>query len=294
MPAETAEMVAAQAEPDVAARCTGVTKIYWTPTGEVHAVQSIDAVFPAAEVTAVVGPSGSGKSSLLRMLAAVDRPTAGQVRIADHEIGGMRPTQLRRLRRKQIGYVFQRPADNLISYLTVADHMRLAGRLRRMGRKRTESDAGDLLEALGLTERRNHLPHQLSGGEQQRLAFAQVVVGRPAMVVADEPTAELDSASGQALLDSIIELARLGTAFVVSTHDPAAVRAADRTLYLRHGALQAESTKGQQHMDLHDIQPLAVIDQSGRIQLPPEALKLFPARRAVLRWDDDEVRITPP
>jgi len=163
-----------------------------------------------------------------------------------------------------------------------------------MGRKRTESDAGDLLEALGLTERRNHLPHQLSGGEQQRLAFAQVVVGRPAMVVADEPTAELDSASGQALLDSIIELARLGTAFVVSTHDPAAVRAADRTLYLRHGALQAESTKGQQHMDLHDIQPLAVIDQSGRIQLPPEALKLFPARRAVLRWDDDEVRITPP
>ena len=270
-----------------AAECVGVTKIYWTATGEVHALQAVDAQFPDAAVTAVVGPSGSGKSSLLRILAALDRPTAGQMRIGDVETAALRPAQLRRLRRRMVGYVFQRPADNLISYLTVEEHMRLASRLRRTKDPRAETD--DLLASLGIHARKDHLPHQLSGGEQQRLAFAQAVVGRPAIVVADEPTAELDTVSGEALLRTIVDLARRGTAFVVATHDPAAMQVADRTLFLRHGALHAEAKAGT-----NEAQPLAVIDGSGRIQLPPNALKLFPDRRAVITLDDGEVRITPP
>jgi putative ABC transport system ATP-binding protein len=155
--------------------------------------------------------------------------------------------------------------------------------------KRAERDGAELLELLGIAERRKHLPHQLSGGEQQRVAFAQGVMGSPPLVVADEPTAELDSASGQALLSKVRELAGRGTGFVIATHDAAAVKSADRTLYLRHGALHAESTG-----EAGDREPLAIIDQSGRIQLPPKALKLFPDRRAVINLDDGEVRITPP
>ena len=138
---------------------------------------------------------------------------------------------------------------------------------------------------MGLKDRFDHLPRQLSGGEQQRLAMAQAVVGRPTLVVADEPTAELDSASGRALLDTVIELAASGIAFVIATHDPQVVEEADSTLYLRHGAVEAESIQAR---------ALSVIDAAGRIQLPPEALKLFPDRRAKLTFDGDEVRITPP
>jgi putative ABC transport system ATP-binding protein len=271
-----------------AATCAGVVKIYWTATGEVHALQSVDALFPGSAVTALVGPSGSGKSSLLRILGAMDVPTAGQVRVGGVDLAGLSRRRLRRVRRRLVGYVFQRPADNLVSYLTVAEHMRLAARLRGLGRK-ADREAGDILEALGIAGRRNHLPHQLSGGEQQRLAFAQAVLGAPSLVVADEPTAELDSVTGRALLGTVVELARQGTAFVVATHDPAAMGVADRTLYLRHGALHAESTA-----DGGKAEPLAVIDQSGRIQLPPRALRLFPDRRATIRLEDGEVRILPP
>jgi putative ABC transport system ATP-binding protein len=273
---------------EVAATCTGVVKIYWTATGEVHALQSVDARFPAGTVTAVVGPSGSGKSSLLRILAAMDRPTAGQVRIGDVEVGGLGRAGLRRVRRRMVSYVFQRPSHNLVSYLSVEEHLRLVARLRRLGRA-GEREGAELLELLGIADRRKHLPHQLSGGEQQRVAFAQGVLGAPPLVVADEPTAELDSTSGLALLSTVRELAGRGTGFVIATHDPAAVRSADRTLYLRHGALHAESTG-----EVGDREPLAIIDQSGRIQLPPKALRLFPDRRAVITFDDGEVRITPP
>jgi putative ABC transport system ATP-binding protein len=129
------------------------------------------------------------------------------------------------------------------------------------------------------------LPKHLSGGEQQRLAFAQAVVGGPALVVADEPTAELDSETAGALVRSIHELAKQGSTFVVSTHDPDVVAASDQVLALRHGALEAETRLARR---------LSVIDEAGRIQLPPEALKLFPGRRAEITVLDGDVRITPP
>ena len=265
----------------VAARCAGLVKIYWTATGEIHALKGVDAAFPAATVSAVVGPSGSGKSSLLRILAALDRPTAGQVTVGGVQLSGLSAASLRRLRRRLLGHVFQRPADNLIPYLTVAEHLELAGRLRRAER----GDGAALLELLGLERRRRHLPSQLSGGEQQRLAFARAVVGDPPLVVADEPTAELDSAAGAALLEVVRALARRGTALVLATHDPAVVRLAERTFYLRHGAMEAEATAEE---------ALAVIDAAGRVQLPTEALALFPARRARIAVDRDGVRIRPP
>jgi putative ABC transport system ATP-binding protein len=265
-----------------AAACNGLVKIYWTATGEVHALKGVDASFPGGTITAVVGPSGSGKSSLLRILAGLDRPTAGTVRLDGIELATLSRGQLRAARRTLVGYVFQRPAENFIPYLTVMEHLRVSGELR--GRW-SPKEAKSLLELLGVEHRRHHRPGQLSGGEQQRVAFAQAVIGHPAIVVADEPTAELDSRSATALLDAIAELTRTGIGVVVSTHDPLLVDAADRTVHLRHGAVEAETWEAKL---------VSVIDASGRIQLPPQALELFPNRRAELIIEDGTVRITPP
>ena len=263
-----------------AASCVGVVKIYWTATGEVHALRGVDVLFPAGSVTAVVGPSGSGKSSLLRIIAAMDRATAGQVVVGGTDLSGLSDNARRRVRRSKVGYVFQRPSENLVSYLTVREHLEHAAGMRGGG-----EDLDTVLENLGLGARGDHRPYQLSGGEQQRAAFAQAVVGRPALLVADEPTAELDHASGAALLRTVHELAATGVGVVVSTHDPQVVEAADRTYYLRHGSLQSETTGAAS---------LAVIDATGRVQLPPEALVHFPLRRAVMTVDGDGVRLTPP
>jgi putative ABC transport system ATP-binding protein len=178
--------------------------------------------------------------------------------------------------------VFQRPADNLIPHLSVSGHLRLAARLRRAAR-RTDVDA--MLEELGLGSLASRVPEELSGGEQQRLAFAQAIVGDPSIVIADEPTAELDSATAEGTLGLAASLARRGTAVVVATHDPAVLRVADRTLYLRHGAMEAER---------HEDRRLSVIDASGRIQLPPEALRMFPGRRAVMTIGDGRLELEPP
>lgn len=266
--------------PNEAARCAGVVKIYWSASGEVHALKGVDAVFPAGAVTAVVGPSGSGKSSFLRILGGLDRPTAGSVVLAGQEVSGLSSARLRVVRRRLVGYVLQRPAENLVPYLTAREHLTHARAVRRA---RTDVDA--LLDQLGMARRARHRPHELSGGEQQRLAFAQAVVGAPPLLLADEPTAELDHGSAARVLAAVRELAASGVAVVLSTHDPAVVAVADRTLSLRHGAVEAETLEQR---------VLSVIDGAGRVQLPPDALALFPQRRAVLSVEDGEVRIGPP
>lgn len=264
-----------------AAWCEGVVRLYWSPTGEVHALKGVDAAFPAGAVTAVVGPSGSGKSSLLRILGGLDQPTAGTVRVGDVELTDLSVRQLRALRRRRIGYVFQRPSHNLIPYLTVTEHVDHAAALRRADRGESRA----LLDRLGLGPRGRARPSELSGGEQQRLALAQAVVGSPDLVLADEPTAELDTSSGAALLELVREVATRGTAVVLTTHDHAAQEVADQTLWLHHGALQAERIGGR---------ALTVIDGIGRLQLPAEAVGLFPDRRAVVTVTDGELRISPP
>ena len=221
---------------EVAASCDTVGKIYRSASGEVHALKDIDADFIAGQVTAVMGPSGSGKSSLLRIVAGLERPTSGWVEVGGVTISALGARKRRRVRRKLVGYVFQRPSDNLISYLTLLEHMHLAARLRGKG---TSEEVDDVLELLGLSPRRENLPHQLSGGEQQRAAFGQAVIGHPALVVADEPTAELDAKSAANLLSAIHRLAEAGTAVVVATHDNAVADASDRVFRIERGELLA-------------------------------------------------------
>jgi putative ABC transport system ATP-binding protein len=275
---------APSADAEFVASCEGVVKVYDAGAGDVTALKGVDALVARRSVTALVGPSGAGKSSLLRILAGFDTPTAGSVKIGGVETKALRPSALRGLRRRLVGYVFQRPADNLASYLTVREHLRQAAILRDRARDWV-GQANELLAALGLSDRAEHLPRQLSGGEQQRAAFAIALMGDPMLVVADEPTGELDSGSAGALLVSVVELARRGTAFVIATHDPEVVKVADRAYHLRHGSVEAEAK---------DDRRLSVIDEAGRIQLPRDWRRLFPDGRAQIVEGDDEFRITPP
>lgn len=219
----------------LAARCSQLVKSYYTETGVVRALEGIDASFATGTVTAVVGPSGSGKSSLLRLLAGMDRPTAGEVYVAGVSLNSISNRKLRKVRHGLVGYVFQRPSDNFISYLTVAEHLRLAaGSPPPEGAPKPE----ELLKSLGIGERADHLPHELSGGEQQRAAFAQVLMTNPGLVVADEPTAELDGQSGEDLLRVVKSLTDIGIAFIIATHDPKVARMADRKIDIDHGRLK--------------------------------------------------------
>ncbi|NEK84792.1 ABC transporter ATP-binding protein [Blastococcus saxobsidens] len=268
-----------------AATCEGLVRIYWSPSGEVHALKGVDAVVPAGRLTAITGPSGSGKSSLLKILAAQDRPTAGRAEVAGHPLTGLSARRLRALRRRHIGYVFARPPQNLLPHLTGHEHLAMAARFRGVGRAEARREGAELLDLLGIADRADHLPGQLSGGEQQRLAFAQAVIGRPALVVADEPTSELDSATTADLLSAVSELTRTGTTVVMATHDPLAAAAADQVIHLRSGAVSHEEVAGRR---------LAVIDGDGRLQLPEEALARFAARRVLIDVTDDGVVLREP
>ena len=217
-----------------AAACVGLVKTYATATGHVSALQGVDAEFAAGAVTAVVGPSGSGKSSLLRLLAALDRPSGGSVFVGGRDLSKLAPARLRTVRRRIVGYVFQRPSDNFISYLTVEEHLRLAA----LAGRGLSQDPDELLDRLALAHRRNRLPRELSGGEQQRAAFAIALVPGPRVVVADEPTAELDTASAEGLLWTIHALASSGVAFVIATHDRNVIRIADEIVELEHGVIR--------------------------------------------------------
>jgi len=217
----------------MAVQCRGIGKIYRTADEEVQALQAVDKDFPAGRVTAIVGPSGSGKSSLLRILSCIDRPDAGTIHIGQTDITALGRRARRAVRRLEVAYLFQDPVDNLIEYLTSAAQVRLAGRLR--GVRPTDAEIERLLTTLHIEHRAEHYPGQLSGGEQQRLAVACAVIGHPAVVVADEPTAELDTHSSERVLEAFHDLSADGVCFIVSSHDPQVMDAADHLLRLDHG-----------------------------------------------------------
>jgi putative ABC transport system ATP-binding protein len=216
-----------------AAACRDVVKTYRTATESVTALDGVTLEIPRARVTVVVGPSGSGKSSLLRLLACVDRPDSGEVRVAGRRVDGLGARGRRKLRQREVAYLFQRPGENLLPYLDAVGQVRLAAQLR--GARVDDGVISGLLGRLGLDGRADHRPGQLSGGEQQRLAVACGVVGDPALVVADEPTAELDTAAAERVLVAMEELAASGVGFVISSHDPRVMAIADGFIRLEQG-----------------------------------------------------------
>lgn len=216
---------------DAVAHCRSLSLDYRSVAGSVRALREVDAGFERGRLAVVAGPSGSGKSSLLRVLMGLHRPTSGRVEVDGQDLTTPSPRRARSLRRRRMGIVLQSPAANLIDYLPAIEQVVLAARLRDVA----SEDAGDLLAAVGLTDRVDSYPHQLSGGEQQRVAFAAAAIGEPALLLADEPTAQLDAAAGAVLVDTMRHLVERGATLIVSSHDPAVVAAADSVLHLRNG-----------------------------------------------------------
>src|SRR5713101_9031885 len=207
--------------------------------GAVNVLTDISLAVPPGQFLAVAGPSGSGKSTLLGLIAGLDQPTSGSVTVAGVEITRLGEDELARFRRDTIGYVFQ--SYHLIPTLTalenVAVPLELSGEAGAMDRARS------LLDEVGLAERGHHYPVQLSGGEQQRVAVARAVARRPSLLLADEPTGNLDSATGKQIIDLIVALNRnLGSTLVLVTHDPALAALADRVITLRDGRIVSDET----------------------------------------------------
>jgi putative ABC transport system ATP-binding protein len=218
--------------PAVAAR--NVARRYGEGDTAVDALRGVSLEVPHGELTAVMGPSGSGKSTLMHILAGLDRPTSGSVEIDGTEITTMKDNELTKLRRRHIGFVFQ--FFNLLPMLTAEENVTLP--LTIAGKKPEPKWFDELLESVGLADRRKHRPAELSGGQQQRVAIARALLSRPTVLFADEPTGNLDSASSAEILELVRRsVDELGQTTVMVTHDPVAATIADRMLLLADGAV---------------------------------------------------------
>ncbi|MFF0520174.1 ABC transporter ATP-binding protein [Actinomadura nitritigenes] len=223
---------------DAIVELAGVTKEY----GSVAALRGVDLVIGTGELVAIAGPSGSGKSTLLHMIGTLDRPTAGRVRVAGHDVARLSDRELSALRARHIGFVFQQfhLAPGVSALDNVADGLLYSGAGLKERRKR----AREALERVGLGERTGHRPHQLSGGEQQRVAVARAVAGGPDLLLADEPTGNLDTAAGSGVLALLDELNRAGTTVAIITHDPDVAARAPRRVRVRDGLVVEDERAG--------------------------------------------------
>ncbi len=263
-----------------AVRCTGVVKIYETRDTKVHAVRGVDFRIPSGILVGVTGPSGSGKSTLMRMISGLTTPTAGQINVANVDLMDVPRRRRRMIRNRLVVHVEQHPPDNLVPHLNVRDQL-----LRTAMRRGGDVDAiTEVLTSLRLDHRVGHFPEMLSGGEQQRLAFARAIVSSAVLIVADEPTAELDEASTEDVLETARMFCAAGGTVVMASHDPQVVDRLDLRMELRDGAI-ASLTRGDD--------TVAVIDGSDRLQLPPEIRARF-NDTARLRWDGDHLRVEAP
>jgi putative ABC transport system ATP-binding protein len=227
----------APAATHTAVAATALARRYGDGDAAVHALRGVSLEIAPGELAAVMGPSGSGKSTLMHLLAGLDKPTSGTVSIAGHDVSAMGDRALTELRRRHIGFVFQ--SFNLIPTLSAEENVVLP---RVIAGKRPPAEHVDaLLARMGLTERRSHKPSELSGGQQQRVAIARALIGAPSVLFADEPTGNLDSASGRDVLRLLREAVELdGQTTVMVTHDAHAAAIADRVIFLADGRIVDE------------------------------------------------------
>jgi putative ABC transport system ATP-binding protein len=218
----------------------GVTKTFGSGDDAVTPIHALDFSVEQGQFVCLMGPSGSGKTTLLHMLAGIDRPTQGTVHVAGEEVSAMTPSQLARWRTRAIGYVFQQ--YNLIPVLTAFENVEVPLLLLRMSRRDRARKVAVALAAVGLEDRSHHLPRQLSGGQQQRVAIARAIVADPTLLIADEPTGNLDRNTATTTMELLRRLVdEIGKTMVMDTHDPVAARYADRVVHLDKGQVTSEA-----------------------------------------------------
>ena len=208
-------------------------KIYGSGENEVHALDGVSISVEEGEFVAVIGTSGSGKSTLLNMIGGLDRPTSGSVTIRGKELLKMKDEELTIFRRRNIGFVFQN--FHLLAYASALENVLLPGVYYHTPLKALQDRARFLLERVGLEDRMHHLPSQLSGGQQQRVALARALLNSPSVILADEPTGQLDSATSRSIMALFREIRAEGTTIAIVTHDPETASGADRRIVLRDG-----------------------------------------------------------
>ncbi len=275
--------------------CEGLVRIFKSAEVEVVALQGLDFHVEPGELITVVGASGSGKSTLLNVLGGLDEPSAGTARVGRHDLMTMSSDERNEYRRSTVGFVWQQTSRNLQPYLTARRNIEfplaIAGHSKRIRRVRAEQ----LLELVGLGDRADHRPAELSGGEQQRVAIAVALANQPRLLLADEPTGELDTATAIEVFDVLRTAnAELGVTGVVVTHDPLVSQQVDRTVAIRDGRISSEIVRDGAGLDGRRViaREYSVLDSAGRLQLPERYVGELDLRRRVrLELESDHVGV---
>ena len=277
--------------------CDGLVRIFKLADLEVVALQGLDLLVEPGEMVAIVGASGSGKSTLLAILGGMDVPSAGRAVVAGYDLGRLSNTERTRFRRRVVGFVWQQTGRNLLPYLSAVDNVQLPMVLD--GRKERRRKALELLELVGLGDRTSHRPDRLSGGEQQRVAIAVALANDPSVVLADEPTGELDSQTSAEVFGLLRGINKaLGTTIIIVTHDAFVSEQVQRTVAIRDGRTSTETLRRteQTHEGADRViaEEYAVLDRAGRLQLPRAHVDALELRNRVrLTLEDDHVGIWP-
>ena len=267
--------------------CSGLYKIYKAAGLEVVALRGLELVVYEGEIIAIVGASGSGKSTLLNILAGYDAPSAGTARVGDYDLLNMTNQEIVDYRRHEVGFIWQETSRNLFPYLSAAENVELPMVLTGVPQQERTDRAKELLEIVGLGHRLGHKPEQLSGGEQQRVAIAVSLANQPPLLLADEPTGELDDLTGQEILDLFNEVnQQLGTTIVIVTHDPAVATSVGRAITIRDGKTSTETTRKisfQRRVggSASDTEEFLIVDSTGAVQIPRDMLDQLDINRRV-------------
>ena len=279
--------------------CEDLFKIYKIADLEVVALRGLDLKVRKGELMAIIGASGSGKSTLLNILGGLETPSAGKVIVGKRDLLNVSSRDLVNYRREDVGFVWQQGGRNLVPYLNAVQNVELPLQLLGWPPSKRRKRARELLEAVGLGERAHHRPDRLSGGEQQRVAIAVALSHNPPLLLADEPTGELDSQTAATIIDAMRSLNRsYGITIVIVTHDMSITHEVDRVVTIRDGRASLEAMRVRTFRPPPEpeekLDEFVVVDRAGRLQLPNEyMLKLNFSERVKLEIDDDRITIVP-
>lgn len=269
--------------------CENLVKIFQVAGIEMVALQGLNLTIDKGELVGIIGASGSGKSTLMNILGGLDRPTAGKIRVDNQDLLKMSDNQLNKYRREKVGFVWQQSARNLVPYLNAIRNVMLPMTLNGVTGKEKQRRAQELLDIVGLSQRTHHHLPELSGGEQQRVAIAVALANNPTLLLADEPTGEVDSATAKTIYRTFQTLSReLHITTLIVSHDSTISRHVDRVVGIRDGMLASETIRqtseptfttnddtGELTQDEHKYAELVVLDRAGRIHVPHEYLEQF-------------------